>query len=588
MRAAFAVLVVVAACHGGSAHGPEAHASAPLTSNVLRGDYAGSEACADCHGAIYDAWSRSPMRNMTRDAATAHIEAPFDGATLKVGTDTITMEQEGGDRFMRIASPEGDSRWRVTKVVGGRYREDFVGVDTASTSGIEHVLPATFVFSNHGWRYKGYSVMVKERPHSSVAGVWSQECVACHNVMPAATLLYDDIYGDKLPSYQGKLSDRTLPAGKKWPARARDEEKLARALDDEIRFLGGDLPAGKDSLDAVLPQAARVTNEKLDGAHLVELGVGCEACHNGSKQHAADPNVKPSFALVSDALEVSPPKGQEGTKTQWINHTCAKCHTVLFTKYPYTWEDKQRRTKDPGGSSTTSGEGRDFQLGGCASQMSCTTCHDPHTMDSRQKLDEMATKAGDKICARCHSKTPEHSHHKTVGCISCHMPKKNMGLDYVMDRYHRIASPTETAKVEGDAPLECALCHADKSVEALVSQMETWWGKKYDRDKLRKLYAGDRANNALISTVLYGKPHEQAAAMSALGDAKSTRAVEWIMKMMTHDYPLVRYFAKRALQNITGDPVNIDVEAPVDQIRTQVREWRASLGALHGGGQPGP
>ena len=76
-------------------------------------------------------------------------------------------------------------------------------------------------------------------------------------------------------------------------------------------------------------------------------------------------------------------------------------------------------------------------------------------------------------------------------CLGCHMPKKNLSLDNRLGRYHRIASPTETAKVEGDRPLECALCHADKSVESLVATMEAWWHKSYDRARLRALYGAD-------------------------------------------------------------------------------------------------
>ena len=538
---------------------------------MLRADYAGSKACADCHGAIYTAWAASPMRNMTRDAATATIQAPFDGAQLRVGSDTITMTTEAGHRVMTLDSPAGNSRWRITKVVGGRYREDYVGVQDGDPT--EHVLAATYVFSSQTWRYKGYSVMVKERPRMSVSGVWSQECIGCHNTLPLATMLYDDLYGPKLPPYQGKMSDRTLPEARAWTAVARDPDGLGSALSDEIRFLGG-TPPEPAHLSDVLPAAARTMEAKLDGAHLVELGVGCEACHNGSKPHAANPSVLPSFAATSPLLGVDPPHGQDGTRAQWINHTCAKCHTVLFTKYPWTWEGGKRRDAEPGGSSTTSGEGRDFQLGGCASQMACTSCHDPHAMDSPDKLRDLATKAGDHICASCHASVTEHSHHTSVGCIGCHMPKKNMGLDYVLDRYHRIGSPDER-RVLGDRPVECALCHADKSVEALVSTMEGWWGKHYDRDALRRLYGDDLGVNALRATLQLGKPHEQAVTISVLGDSKDRGAIAALVPMLAHDYPLVRYFAQRALQNLTGDPVAIDVGAPAADVRRQAESWFA-------------
>jgi len=538
---------------------------------VLRSDYAGSPACADCHAQLYTTWAASPMRNMTRDAKTAQIRAPFNGATLRVGSDTATAYMDGAQRKMRVQSPSGNHTFTVTKVVGGRYREDFVGTEDGG-DGAERVLPITFVFSSQTWRYKGYSVMVPERPRMSWTGKWAQECIPCHNTLPLVTMLYDDLYGPKLPAYQGKMEDRILPESRKWPARALDPPALAHALDDEIRFLGG-APPDSDDLQATLPAAATTMEKRLDGGKLVELGIGCEACHNGARAHAQNPDIKPTFAVQSSLVGVAPPHGQAGSKAQWINHTCAKCHTVLFTRYPWTWEGKSRRDREPGGSSISSGEGRDYQLGGCSSQMACTACHDPHTQDSREKLDKLATHEGDHICTPCHQLPAQHSHHESVGCIACHMAKKNMGLDYVLNRYHRIGSPNDPKRVLRDRPLECAICHADASVEALVSQMEQWWGKKYNRAALRALYGDDLDDNVMRATLVRGKAHEQAVAIVTLGQSKDASAIYPIVPMLSHEYPLVRYFAQRALQTLTGDPVAIDVGAPADQVRAAADAW---------------
>jgi predicted CXXCH cytochrome family protein len=541
----------------------------------LRGDYAGSPACADCHAQIYSTWAASPMRNMTRDAKTAAIRAPFDGFTLHVGDDTCTVAMDGADRVMQVRSPQGDHRFRITKVVGGRYREDFVGVEVGGGDSAEHVLPITYVFASKTWRYKGYSVMVPERPRMSWSGKWAQECIPCHNTLPLVTMLYDDVYGPGLPAYQGKMEDRILPAARQWPTRALDPPGLVRAVDDEIRFLGGDPPAG-DDLRAALPVAATTMEKRLDGAKLVELGVGCEACHNGSRVHAQNPDARPSFQVLSSLVAVTPPHGEAGTKAQWINHTCAKCHTVLFTRYPWTWEGASRKDKNPGGSSISSGEGRDYQLGGCSSQMACTACHDPHTEDSPEKLRALATHEGDHICTGCHQLPAAHAHHESVGCIACHMAKKNMGLDYVLNRYHRIGSPTDPRRVLRDRPLECALCHADKSVETLVGQMEQWWGKHYDRTALRALYGDDLSVNVMRATLERGKAHEQAVAIVTYGEAKDRTAIPWLVPMLAHPYPLVRYFAQRALQTITGDPVAIDVGAPATSVRAEAARWIAN------------
>src|SRR5262245_2369170 len=83
-----------------------------IASNVVRSDYAGSKACSDCHHDIYEQWAASPMRNMTRDAATATIRAPFQGAQLRVGGDTATMESNGATRYMRVDGASGSHRFR--------------------------------------------------------------------------------------------------------------------------------------------------------------------------------------------------------------------------------------------------------------------------------------------------------------------------------------------------------------------------------------------------------------------------------------------------------------------------------------------
>src|SRR5262249_35432591 len=104
---------------------------------------------ADCHGAIYASWESSAMRGMTRDAKAAAIRAPFDGASLRLGPDTCTMEMRGGERIMRVVTPRGSEPFRVTKVIGGRFREDFVGEDE---NAVAHVLAATYVFATRACR----------------------------------------------------------------------------------------------------------------------------------------------------------------------------------------------------------------------------------------------------------------------------------------------------------------------------------------------------------------------------------------------------------------------------------------------------
>lgn len=593
------VAASLAGCGGanrsrGALEGPAprgAHASAgaadTVGSNVVRGDYAGSAACVPCHADVATAWERSPMHRMTRDARGADIRAPFDGATLKFKDDEVVLERRGDDRFVRIehggAGAVADERsganlgrsttYRVTRVIGGRVREDFAGVEVGG-HGEEVVLPVSYLIASGTLRYKGYSVMVHERATVRAGPIWSRSCIFCHNTVPEMDWLLGAIAGPRAPGYQGEQVDRWLPVERRAQVRVTDDRAFASAAGAEIARLGGTGAGDADGAPSLARRALDVVRSGFDGAALIEVGIGCEACHGGSREHARDPRRRPSFVSVAPWLEAAapampskpaPPPGgsvpaSAPTEAQAINRACARCHQVLFSRYPFTWEGG-RRDGTAGGSHINSGEGRDFLLGGCAGAMACTSCHDPHGADDAAKLRALATPAGNTTCTGCHSeladrqRLQDHAHHDPDGaggsCVACHMPRKNMGLDGTLTRYHRIGSPTDAARVLGDRPLECALCHADRSAGSLVDAMERWWPVRYPRQRIAELY-GSLDANVMRATLERGKPHEQAVAMATLGGARDCAAAPLIARQLLGEYPLVREWAKRALTSILG------------------------------------
>jgi len=157
------------------------------------------------------------------------------------------------------------------------------------------------------------------------------------------------------------------------------------------------------------------------------------------------------------------------------------------------------------------------------------------------------------------------------------MPAKNMGLGYGLTRYHRIGSPTDRARVEADRPLECALCHADKTVGELVSTMERWWNKRYDRGRLIALY-GDMKALPLPVTALHGKAHEQATALYTLGATRANVDVSAVASQLLNPYPLVRYYARQALGAIAGRPCEVNLEQDDTQIRADLARWLSHAG----------
>jgi hypothetical protein len=179
-------------------------------SNVLRADYAGSDSCAGCHADIYAAWRGSPMRLMTRVPGGASIHAPFEPengtpATFHFKDDTARLVTRDGARYVDLSSAQyGDHRYRVTRVIGGRYREDFAGIEVGGSDARELLLPVSYVFETRSFRLKGYSVLVGERPGLRAGGVWSETCVFCHNTIPYFDALWGELSGPGAPTVRGR------------------------------------------------------------------------------------------------------------------------------------------------------------------------------------------------------------------------------------------------------------------------------------------------------------------------------------------------------------------------------------------------
>lgn len=566
------------ACGGARAVAtPKPTPPAVVTSNVTRFDYAGSASCTPCHADIAARWNKTPMHNMTRAIDHAAVSAPFDGTVFHFKADYVTLETHNNVKFMRLDTKEkGTLLFRVTKVIGGRYREDFAGVQVNDKGDVldpeDKILPVSFMRATRELRYKGYSVMDSERPSLRASGEWKKRCIFCHNTEPYLDVMLGAIAATK--PYQGVVVDNFLPASKRATVTITDFAKFRDVVYDEVRRLDyndGVAVARANDLGSTVEHAVNSIRGRFDTRNLLETGIGCESCHGGSIEHVREPATKPSLAPRAPWLSVKTPGPPESEHAQSVTRTCARCHQVLFSGYGYTWEGGLR-AKDPGGSNINSGEARDFLLGGCASKMTCTSCHDPHAPSETPRSDN-------GVCTPCHEgkSNKEHTHHESVTCIGCHMPRKNMGLGGKLTRYHRIGSPTDKARVEKDRPLECALCHEKNSARELVEQMETWWGKSYDRQLLQGLY-GELNGTPILETLSRGRAHEVAVAIGVAGESKLRPAVPFLVPHVTHSIPLLRYWAVDSLTSILGGPSEIDLHRDTAEITKKTRAWVVSKG----------
>ena len=375
---------------------------------------------------------------------------------------------------MRVVSQEsGAQLFRVTRVIGGRYREDFVrsprgrgrGGQPARRRPAGRARPAPLVpdlrqiVAVQGLLGDGQGARAPRQAHGAA---WAADVhlLPQHRALPGHRLRRSprrgraDLPGirERAPPRQGAGVEGGGQGHGRALARARGRARVPPAAsrfndgggrlrwggrDPRLRWGGRDPPKpnppgpthagrGRDGERAARGHGARHLRDPLRGrAQLVEVGIGCESCHNGARDHVQDPTKLPPSFEAEERLAPGPRRRARCARAlrpapSGINHTCVRCHTVLFSRYPYTWEggvraahagsvggsvgghDGRGGTQTPGGSSVNSGEARDFLLGACTGALRCTACHDPHGEDRREDLDRLGTVAGNHVCAGCH------------------------------------------------------------------------------------------------------------------------------------------------------------------------------------------
>lgn len=165
--------------------------------------------------------------------------------------------------------------------------------------------------------------------------------------------------------------------------------------------------------------------------------------------------------------------------------------------------------------------------------------------------------------------------------MACHMPRKNLSLDTRLGRYHRIASPNEPVKLAKDRPMECALCHGDRTVRWVADALEKGWRTPVDRAALAALY-GSLDVEVVEATLARGAPHERAVAAFVAGEARDRRASDALEALLTAELPIVRFYARDALERIWAERLDVDLDASHGEIHARASAWLASLRARSG------
>ncbi len=574
----------------------------PSDRTLLAGSrWASSRQCVSCHPAAHASWSRTFHRTMTQPATPSTVLARWQGMLEHHGRRYYLMRR--GEQFWvdmpaygTTGEGAGERMLRPVVMTTGSHHQQLYWLPLPwaelPADGEGARLFEARCASCHGRDGIGGSagpLRLMELYPPAIRAAY-QRHLAAGMLAPL-----DETAAEKLLAHAARLQldDRLMQFPFAWLVRDQ------RWVHEDHTFIHPE-----PEPDAVEPYDEGWSNS-CDGCHAVgsgfredfgpdygdawvaELGIGCEACHGAGAAHVAR-HRDPLRRYLSHWREAPPddivlPTRLDPARSAAV---CGQCHAetwpydephvayrpgarledhtrvVQWQPAPYPpWlaravrEDGELMSSGFWRDGTIRIAGRDYNglaISPCHIDggLRCTDCHSMHAADPDDQLAPEAR--GDAVCLGCHASVEPaaHSHHESVTCQDCHMPRTTLGLLTVM-RAHRIDSPSARTAAETGRPIACALCHLDRTPRAIAEDLARWYGHPVpegldDRvaSAVRLVLSGDAVQRAVVAWH-FGWPEAQRA---------STR--HWqaplLAQLLDDPYPAVRYIAGHALRTLPG------------------------------------
>ena len=321
-----------------------------------------------------------------------------------------------------------------------------------------------------------------------------------------------------------------------------------------------------------------------------ELNVSCEACHGAGADHVAwakrtgdakagDPTKGLVVALderkgvswTRDATTGNPQRSAPRAQSREVD-TCARCHgraarlndedphakSLLDTHRPALldeglyWNDGQMRDE-------VYNWGSFLQSKMYAKGVTCSDCHDPHSLKLRAP--------GNAVCTQCHDAArfdaATHTHHAagTPGsaCAACHMPTTTyMIVDPRHDHSMRIPRPDLSVKYH--EPNACNNCHTNKMPHWAADAISSWYakgsgGNQRFADAFAAAASGAPEARGALLAIIDDKTQPaivRASALTRLAPFQNAATLASVTRSLNDSDPVVRLAATEALA--TADP----------------------------------
>ncbi len=546
-------------------------------SNILPVDYVGPATCAECHPTQHTRWKTHPHAVMNQMASPLSIKGDFSDVEITLPGGKARFYTDTSGRYFMTVNKDGQKhrQYVVTRTVGSRYMQFYIGRQLYGPESEddpiyrEHMLPFSYWFKMKRWYPRQYfdpdgdEVLHEGIPQIEAihkrpdVRLYTAVCMNCHNTYPYAYKIFNH-------NFVG-FPDATMRAA---------VEPLSEVLSKDIEV--------KPTAESFSNMVYRMDPEK----HLVTMGISCESCHFGGREHAIHQK-KIRFLPTSKYVQVKShdpdnPLTAERKNPITVMGICIQCHSGNGKRYPN------------GAGKGNSREGLDFRLGFCTSELRCVDCHDPHRPSEGPsggptKLSHLA------LCVKCHDQYADqkaalaHSKHSLdsgVNCMDCHMPRYTQGLDDLI-RTHRITNPVEVSMVSEGSANACNLCHLDKSLRWTLKELEKGWGTRIEPQSNWKNYSqldepvgdywlnGEDNHLRLVATQCYAR--------SPLGKKK----LPDLIRCLNDSEPINRVFHSCAVQKLCGrephSPLGVNITASPVQREQQIEALLTKMGLLKSG-----
>ncbi|MCA9078760.1 MAG: hypothetical protein KDA93_27295 [Planctomycetaceae bacterium] len=560
-------------------------------SNIAPEDYTGAESCKKCHEKNYNLWSNHAHRWMNALADESTVKGDFSGDyEMDYLGGQGRFYRDGDGYFMELTRDDVRHVYEVTQTIGSRFYQYYVGQLREGPEPSDHprytedhVLPVGYWLDRKEWvpivhvhdrenlhdqdveELHDPFVMQEYPPWDdwgtycdSARDLYRSQCNFCHTTFPVGDMMVRD--QQKVGFYVPVKVHLSMP------------DYVSKARPD--LWKEGQEPW--DMEDAEFASILREFRTFEAPEHAVSLGVGCEACHLGAKEHAENKDIKPSFFPTSPDLVIQAPGGEMelGRTHDNVNWACGRCHVGPRPKFA------------AGISTWNSTEYADALDGSCYSELTCIECHNPHETIGPKWTRTPAE--DDASCLKCHQEfEPEaarvaHTHHPvdTEGsrCMNCHMPRLNEGLQDIV-RTHTIFSPTNHEMIEANEPNACNMCHVEQPIDWTLDHLKEWYDVTYDESQLVENYP-DRDLPTALGWLKSDRRYVRQIAADALTRQEATWALSELFNALDDPYLLNRQFARIGLESM------LDVElvkfgyrfymtederhAPLEQIRDEL------------------